>query len=196
MADDDQLIARLRGGDEAAFRLAVSTHHSALMRFARALVGDAIADEVVQETWLKALAALDGFEGRSSLRTWLLGILRNHAVTRLRAEWRVAAAGSAEDAEAAGWFLPDGHWRNPPSPWAAETPEALLAAKELSGAIEAARRALPPAQRAVLALRDLEGLEMVEICNILELQPSHARVLLHRARRALWLAVERQRGRR
>jgi RNA polymerase sigma-70 factor (ECF subfamily) len=191
--EDDQLAAQCLAGDAAALRRLVETYHGAMMRLARAIVGDAIAEEVVQEAWLKALGALAGFEGRSALKPWLLAILRNHALSRLRVERRTIASGDATEVETAGWFLPDGHWRESPQPWASETPESLLAAKELKAALEAAYAALPPLQRAVLGLRDMDDLPLAEICNILDLNAPHVRVLLHRSRRALWHAVAQKR---
>jgi RNA polymerase sigma-70 factor, ECF subfamily len=190
--EDGQLIAKLLAGDAPSFRRLVLTYHGAMTRLARAIVGDAIAEEVVQEAWLKAIEGLKTFEGRSDLKVWLLSILRNHAISRLRVEMRMVASGDAGEVEIAAWFLPDGHWREPPQPWRAETPESLLAAKELAAALEQAFAAVPPLQRAVVSLRDMEGLELAQVCNILDLASSHVRVLLHRGRRALWLAVERQ----
>jgi RNA polymerase sigma-70 factor (ECF subfamily) len=189
-AQDAQLLPRLLAGEEAAYRLLVSIHHAAMTRLARAIIGDAFAEEVVQEAWIKAIAALPSFEGRSSLRLWLLRILRNEAVSRLRKERRAPDTERLAEDEGDDRYGPDGSWRTPPTAWSLDTPEALLAAQELRAVIEETLENMPVMQRAVLALRDVEGLPFEDICNILELSASNARVLLHRARQRLWAAID------
>jgi RNA polymerase sigma-70 factor (ECF subfamily) len=192
--EDTQLLPRLLNSEEAAYRTLVATNHGVMRRLARAIVGDALAEVVVQETWIKAIAALPSFEGRSSLRTWLLRIARNEAIDRLRKESRVWESESLEGEVLADRFAMDGHWRPPPSIWSDETPEALLAARELAAVIDAALEAMPATQRAVLTLRDMDGLEFEEICNILDVSASSVRVLLHRARQRLWVAIDAHEG--
>jgi len=192
--EDTPLLRRLLNGEEAAYRTLVATHHGVMRRLARAIVGDALAEEVVQETWIKAIAALPSFEGRSSLRTWLLRIARNEAIDRLRKESRAPESESLEGEMLVDRFASDGHWRPPPSIWSDETPEALLAARELAAVIDAALAAMPATQRSVLTLRDMDGLEFEEICNILDVSASSVRVLLHRARQRLWVAIDAHEG--
>jgi RNA polymerase sigma-70 factor (ECF subfamily) len=152
---------------------------------------------VVQDTWLAALEHLDGFEGRATLRTWLLHVVANKARTRLAREGRtvpfsaLGAAGDGEEpAEDPARFAEDGHWRQPVRGWSEEDPERLALGAETRAILEAAIAALPEAQRAVLTLRDVEGLETEEICNLLGVTVSNQRVLLHRARARVRLALE------
>jgi RNA polymerase sigma-70 factor, ECF subfamily len=192
--EDTELLPRLLRGEEAAYRALVAAHHGAMRRLARAIVGDALAEEVVQEAWIKAIAALHSFEGRSSLRPWLFRILRNEAIDRLRKESRVLESESLEGEVLVDRFAPDGHWRPPPSIWSNETPESLLAARELAAVIEAAVQTMPATQRAVLTLRDMDGLPFEEICNILDVSASSVRVYLHRARQRVWMAIDAHEG--
>lgn len=193
-SDDADLVRRLIAREESAFKEAVREFHGKMLRLARTLVGDAFADEVVQEAWVAVLKALPGFEGRSRLSTWILGIVGNLARARLRKEARSMRLEANLEAELAPWgedrFDAAGHWSRAPLPWHEETPEALLASEQLRVHLDAAIRGLPTLQRAVLALRDMDGLEMDEICNILEISSTNGRVLLHRARNRLRAAVE------
>lgn len=191
--DERALLDGLRARDERAFRVLCDAYTPALLRLARSYVRDrTVAEEVVQETWLAVLKALPDFEGRARLKTWILHILCNIAKSQLRREARSARTTQWWDDGPPGEarFDANDQWRSPPCPWQEETPEALLKAEELRQCIESAIAALPPAQQAVLTLRDLEGLAMDEICNILEISPTNGRVLLHRARARLWAAVE------
>jgi RNA polymerase sigma-70 factor, ECF subfamily len=158
----------------------------------------AVAEEVVQETWLAVLTGLERFEGRSTLKTWLFRILTNKAKTRGRREGRTLpfsalAADGDEDGTAVGvdHFLgPDnryaGHWAAPPR----GVPEERLLAREARARIEAAIAALPDNQRAVITLRDVEGLSAEEACNVLGVSETNQRVLLHRARSKVRAAFE------
>jgi len=198
-ADEAVLVGRLRDGDRAAFAALVRQHGGSLLRFAATFVRDrALAEEVVQDTWLAALEHLGGFEGRASLRTWLFHIAANKARTRLTREGRsvpfsaLANPGEAGDDEVSpDRFDQGGMWRDPPGPWSEENPERLAQGAETRAAIEAAVAALPDAQRAVITLRDIEGLETEEICDILGVTVSNQRVLLHRARTKVRLALEK-----
>ena len=194
--DDASLMTALRGGDEDAFTQLVARYHGSLKRLARSFgAADAVAEEIVQETWLGALEGLDGFEERSSLKTWLFGILKNQARRRAERERRTvpfsSLAGAAEDdgpvVDALRFQGQDGcwpdHWALPPRPW--EDAERRLAAMEVRGLLRAAIADLPPRQRAVVALRDVEGLSSDEVCELLELSEGNQRVLLHRGRAAL-----------
>jgi RNA polymerase sigma-70 factor (ECF subfamily) len=193
------LVARLRAGDRAAFAALVQRNAGSLLRVARSLARDpAAAEELVQETWLAVLTGLDGFEGRSSLRTWLFRILVNKARTRFVRDGRAvpfsALASPGDDAAGPGRFDADDAWNDPPSRWSEENPERLVLAAETRAAIEACIAELPENQRAVITLRDVEGLEAEEICNLLAISVTNQRVLLHRARAKVRQALERRLG--
>lgn len=195
--DDAALVQRLLAGDEQAFVSLVDTLHGSLLRIARVFVReDAVAQEVVQETWKAVLEGLATFEGRSSLKTWILRILTNRAKTRGVREAR-SVPFSALDLETEhepavdpSRFKPTGMWGMPP-PASDEDPEAVLGRREILRAVERAIDELPPAQRAVILLRDVEGVDAAEVCNILEVSETNQRVLLHRARSKVRAAVER-----
>lgn len=193
-AEDVELVRRLLAREDDAFAVAVAAYQGKMLRLAKAMVGEAFADEVVQETWLAVLKGLPGFEGRASLKTWILSILSNIAKSRLRHEARAISVNPRWEEnppfQEEERFDAQGHWQSPPLPWHEETPEALLNAEQLRLCLEAALAALPPAQQAVLTLHDVEGLPMEEICNILAISATNGRVLLHRARTRLRAAVE------
>jgi RNA polymerase sigma-70 factor, ECF subfamily len=196
--DDDALLRALRAGDEGVFGELVQRWSGMMLRLALAHVASrAIAEEVVQDAWLIFLRSLHRFERRSTLRTWLLGIVVNAARSRARAERRALgmATESGPPAVDPARFLPADHsrwphhWALAPVPW--RTPEDDLLAGETRNMILDAIEALPPAQREVLVLRDLEGLTGTEVCNVLGLTDTHQRVLLHRARSRVRNALER-----
>jgi RNA polymerase sigma-70 factor, ECF subfamily len=197
--DDAALIDALKARDEHAFRKVVDEWSPALLRVAMAYVPSrAAAEEVVQETWIAVIRGLDGFEGRSSLKTWVFRILTNVAMRGGGREHR-SVPFSALDPEGPsvdpGRFLPEdherwpGHWAVPPSRW--PTPDEGLMAGETRAVIVAALEALPPAQRVVIALRDIGGWGADEVADALDVSPGNQRVLLHRARTAVRAAVER-----
>lgn len=192
-ADDSELLSRLLAGDQQAFRTLVAAYQGAMRAVAIAIVGNAQADEVVQDAWLAAVRNLDGFQGRSSLKTWLLTITANTAKSRLRKVRRdvsledlPAPHGSIDDAR----FAADGHWSTAPLAWHEDSPEALLAEDELRQCLENTLLSLSELQRSVLLLRERQGLELEEICNLLEVSLSNVRVLLHRARLKVFASVE------
>jgi RNA polymerase sigma-70 factor, ECF subfamily len=193
-ADDARLVERLRAGDESAFAELVRTHHSSLLRVARLFVPTAaLAEDVVGETWLGVVKGIDRFEGRSSLKTWIFRILTNIAKTRGQRESRSLPFSSLEDADGtfepaveSGRFTPVGHWADPPRAW----PEERLISRETLEVIEDAIESLPPAQRAVISLRDVEGWDAEEVRNALELSETNQRVLLHRARAKVRRALD------
>lgn len=189
--DEKALIAKLIEGDAAAFDYVVGRYHSIMLSVARAIIGEAFADEVVQEAWVSAIKALPRFEGRASLKTWLLQITSNGAKTRLRRESRQLSLDDGWQAEPDEKFDKRGHRIDDVLPWNMETPDALLENDQLRQVIENTFQKLPPHQRAVLTMADIEGLEMTEICNILDISSSNARVLLHRARTALHHSIEK-----
>jgi RNA polymerase sigma-70 factor (ECF subfamily) len=192
---DADLVRRLRAGDEAAFRDLVRRMHRPLMKLGTMWVGSpAVAEEVVQETWLAVVAQIDRFEERSSLRTWIGSILVNRAKTRGARDKRSVpfSSLSTEDAEVVEpeRFGKGGFWRQPPAKWD-DAPDALTLRKEAREAIEKELEAFPPAQRTVVVLRDLEEWSSVEVCNVLEISETNQRVLLHRGRMRLRAALER-----
>jgi RNA polymerase sigma-70 factor, ECF subfamily len=184
--EESALLERLRAGDESAFSELVERHDGALRRVARTYVRtDAAAADVVQETWLGVIRGLDSFEGRSSLRTWIFRILVNRARTRAVREARdlpfSAIEGDDEPAVEPSAFSSDGHWSSAPPRLDAE-PETNLLSAELRAHLLEAVDGLVPAQRAVITLRDLVGLDAGEVCDLLDLSEVNQRVLLHRAR--------------
>jgi RNA polymerase sigma-70 factor, ECF subfamily len=187
---DAVLVARLRAGDAAAFASVVEAWSPGMLRTARCFVADAYAaEDVVQEAWIAVIAGLDRFEGRSALRTWAYQIMINIARARGRTDARtVPAGGPTVDP---GEFLDEGpyagHWRTLPNPWREPEDSALDA--ETRDRIEAALDGLPPRQRAVIVLRDVDGHNADEVCRILDITPENQRVLLHRARAAVRAAL-------
>jgi RNA polymerase sigma-70 factor (ECF subfamily) len=193
-ADEElALLHRLRSGDEDAFVTLVSRHHDPMLRLARTFVhSHAVAEEVVQETWLGVLRGIDRFEGRSTLRTWLLAILVNRARTAGTREARsVAASDSAGFVAAvdAARFDSSGAWSSPPEQWVEDVEERVGAAA-LRDQILGALAEMPERQRAVVMLRDVDGLRSDEVCQVLDLSPANERVLLHRGRSRLRQALE------
>ena len=194
--DDSQLVEALRAGDRHAYEELVDRYTPALLRVASLFTPTrAIAEEVVQDTWVGVLRGIDSFQGRSSLKTWLFRILTNTAKTRGARERRTlpfsALAGAevdgADPAVVSDRFDPhDGHWSEPPGRW----PEERLLAAETRDVIRAAIDGLPPAQRAVISLRDVEGWSSEEVCDALGLTEVNQRVLLHRARSKVRAALE------
>jgi RNA polymerase sigma-70 factor (ECF subfamily) len=192
---DAEVVRRLRAGDEACFRQLVREHHRALLRVALAFVeSEAAAEEIVQDAWLGVVSGIDAFEGRSSLRTWIGRILVNRARTRGVRDKRSVPFSSLSDDESApvepDRFTKGGFWSAPPSRWDA-SPESLVLRKEAREHIERELTTLPPAQRTVVTLRDLEGWSSEEVCNVLDVSETNQRVLLHRGRTRLRAALER-----
>ncbi|WP_236232817.1 RNA polymerase sigma factor [Pseudomonas tohonis] len=190
---DDELLPRLRAGQQQAFRELIDTYQGAMRAVAFAIVGSPHADEVVQDAWLAVVRSLDGFQQRSSLKTWLLTIVANAARTRLKQSRREvllddlpAPHGTVDDTR----FAADGHWLAGPATWHEDSPEALLAEEELRECLEKTLLSLSDLQRSVLLLRERQGLELQEICNLLEVSLSNVRVLLHRGRLKLFATLE------
>jgi RNA polymerase sigma-70 factor, ECF subfamily len=188
---DDVLVARLRARDEESFALLLDAWSGGLLRLARSFVStEDSAAEVVQDTWLAVLQGIAGFEGRSSLKTWVYRILVNTAKRRGGREARTVPWSSVLPADTGPTVAPEafqgpdephpGHWREFPAAWPGPELEAL--AGEIRAELAAALELLPERQRAVLTLRDVEGHGADEVCESLELTAANQRVLLHRAR--------------
>lgn len=186
------LLERLRAGEEAAFAELVRSHHPLLLGVARSIIRDAEAEEVCQDAWIAAYKAIGNFEGRSSLRTWLTRIVINEARMRLRRAGRELSLDALpEGADPfAGRFAEDGHWSRAPLAWRFDGPEELLSEEDLRRCIEKTMGSIPTNQRLVLEMRDIQGMELEEICNSLELGASNVRVLLHRARARLFQMID------
>jgi RNA polymerase sigma-70 factor, ECF subfamily len=197
-----ELLARLRLGDEHAFESLVESHHARMMAIARTYVKTrAVAEEVVQETWLGVLKGLESFEGRSTLKTWILRILVNTAMARGGLEARsvpFSALARPEDPEpaveperfrapgepfAGGWSRHPRNWRS--------LPEGELLGRESLDVVKDAIEELPVPQQRVIAMRDIAGYSAEEACKTLEISAGNQRVLLHRARSHVRAALER-----
>jgi RNA polymerase sigma-70 factor (ECF subfamily) len=204
-SEDAELIDALKQRDEAAFVRLVQRYQGPLLRLALVYARSrAVAEEVVQETWLGVLEGIERFEHRSSFKTWLFRILVNRARTRGEREGRTipfsalgdAALDPAEPAVAPERFLGPTHpqwplhWAVPPKSWGA-SPEEQLLTRETLELVEHAIAALPPAWREVITLRDVEGWTAQEVCNVLGISETNQRVLLHRARSRVRGALER-----
>jgi RNA polymerase sigma-70 factor, ECF subfamily len=204
LAPDAEVVAALRRGDEDVFTAIVSQHSSSLLRLAQDFVGSrAVAEEVVQETWLALLNGIDRFEGRSSLKTWLFRILVYKAMARGARESKTVPFSSLaadpdertvpEDRFRGPGDIWTGHWTSPPVALNS-VPESRLLARETRERIAAALETLPESQRVVVRLRDVAGWEAAEVCDSLGLTDANQRVLLHRGRAKLRAALERYLG--
>jgi RNA polymerase sigma-70 factor (ECF subfamily) len=200
---DADAVARLRAGDEAAFLSLVEQHGPAMLRFASRHLSPAVAEDVVQDTWIGVLQGVGRFEERSALKTWIFSILMNRIRTQAERERRTlpfsALADETADPESA---LPEDrflgsdhsksphHWAVPPTSWG-ESPEDRLLSAEVRAEIQRAIDALPPGQREVITLSDIEGWTAEEVTDLLRITPVNQRVLLHRARSKVRHALER-----
>jgi RNA polymerase sigma-70 factor (ECF subfamily) len=197
---DAALVAALRAGDERAFAQLVERYHASLVRVARQYVAtQEIAEDVAQDAWLGLLRGLDGFEGRSSLRTYLFRIVMNLARTRGVREARTAPFSSlGRDDEEGPAVDPErfvqapavgaGHWASPLRPWGSSAEQIALSDEALQTVGDAIAR-LPERQRRVVTLRDVEGFGADEVSDVLGLSEGNQRVLLHRARTKLRQAL-------
>lgn len=205
LASEADLLTALRQGNEDAFQTLFDKYHTSLVRLATVYANDrAAAEEVAQDTWIGVLKGLNGFQGRSSLKTWIFTILINRAKTRGQRDSRslpFSALVSAETESDEPTVSPDrfaqphdpletgGHWLQSPRNWE-ELPEAHVLSQETGQHLKAAIAALPPVQRQVITLRDIDGFSAEEVCNILEISETNQRVLLHRARAKVRQALE------
>lgn len=198
---EEQLVARLRAGDESAFRELVRRHHQAMVRFAETFVPSrAVAEEVAQEAWLGVIKGIDRFEGRSSLSTWIFRIVANIARTRGERERRTVSLSDelTDDAPAvppSRFSGPPGRgaWSHPPAHWS-ELPDERVLSQSTFERVAAVADQLPETQRRVFVLRDMQGWSSAEVCNLLDLSEVNQRVLLHRARSKVRAALEDELG--
>jgi len=193
--EDRAIAAALRAGDERAFHALFDRYHQVMRRTARGYVdSDAVAEEIVQETWVAIVRGIDRFEGRSALLTWMFSILLRQAHSHHARERRSLPLSSlSSDAYGEDGCSPDrfqkddeawpGHWATPPRPW--QKPERRLLSLEAREHLKGALAQLP-----VLALRDVDGAPAEEVCTMLGLSPENQRVLLHRGRSRLRAALE------
>ena len=200
--EEIDLVARLRAGDERAFESLVESHYGTMIGLARTYVKTReVAEEVVQETWLRVMNSLERFEARSSLKTWILRILVNTAITRggrearslpfssLAAADEEAPAVEPERFQPAGGRFPGG-WQRFPADWRS-LPEEELLGRETLDVVKRAVEELPASQRTVITMRDMAGYSADEVCDTLELSAGNQRVLLHRARSQVRSALEK-----
>lgn len=194
---NDAFLEELRSGDETAFAELVEELHGGLLGFARTFTSSpALAEDIVQETWLAVIRGLSAFEGRASIKTWIYSILVRRART-LAARDAKHSGGWAEAPPAGGeveWEPGQGRrglWDDKPVPWSYEDPAAIYQSHEVLEVVQLALDTLPEVQRQVVMLRDVEGLTASEVCNILELTETNQRVVLHRGRARLRKALDR-----
>jgi RNA polymerase sigma-70 factor (ECF subfamily) len=187
-AIEQRLVRSLREGDERAFSILVDRYHLSLLRFARARISDpAVAEELVQDTWLALVQGIHRFEGRSTLRTWLFHVLMYRINERQRRQKRLRALPFEEEHVVDPERFRDaddrlaGHWATPPASWDS-LPDERVAEQELIEQIRRLVDDLSPRQRAVVILRDIEGLSASDVCDVLDITDGSERVLLHRAR--------------
>jgi RNA polymerase sigma-70 factor (ECF subfamily) len=195
----DSRLQSLRNGDEEAFRALVREHESLLLRLALVHAPSrAVAEEIVQETWIAVLRGLDGYKGRAALRTWICSILVNIARRRSGREGRSIPFSSVAPEQDGPSVDPDrffaggpyaGHWQSFPSDWS-DVPEERLLGQEVRAVVAEAITGLKPAQREVITLRDVEGWSAAEASELLGITDANQRVLLHRARTQVRAALE------
>lgn len=188
---ESELLQALKNHEEQAYQFAVRKYSGGMLATALRLVDRATAEDMVQDAWVTVVDAIDGFEQRSSLQTWLNTITANQARSLLRKSWREQSL-NMKDVESgfSSRFSNDGRWRQMPAVWDTVSPEQLLQCDELQNCLDQHISRLPENLRTVLQLRDISQLEADQICNILDLSASNFRVMLHRARQRVYLMVE------
>ena len=179
---DGALVEKMRSGDEAAFREIVRRYQDRLVRLVESTVGSrAVAQEVTQDTWLAVLRGVDRLEGRSSFKTWLFNIALNRARSAAHKEHR---AGRPDETVGDERFDKNGAWATPPEPWADRVDDRMIA-HDLADRVRALLQQLPEQQRAVITLRDVEGVSSEDVTRLLGVSEGNQRVLLHRGRAKL-----------
>ena len=199
-SSDPTTLDAIRGGDNAAFEALVAELTPGLRGLARTYVANALAEEVVQETWAAVVKSLDSFEGRSSLKTWIYRIMLNKVRTLAGREAKIvpfAALGLAEDGAMPSVeperfgdrILQGSDWVLPPTPWT-DTPSEELESNEVLSIVRDAIEELPGSQREVVQLRDVQQWPAADVCEALGITAVNQRVLLHRARASVRSKVE------
>ena len=193
--DFPDFLALLRRGDEAAYRRLIRRFHGSLVGVAGSIIGSrAQAEEVVQDAWLAVFGGVSRFEGRSTLAAWIFTIVLNRARTRARQEGRLVGLpdglAGGERGVPDGEFLSDGHWREVPALWDQLDPERVVGGRQLWDHVRQVIEKLPAGQKAVIILRDMEGVSAEEACALLSISPENQRVLLHRARNRIRSAID------
>ncbi len=196
--DTPEFLARLRAGEEAAFRRLIRRFHGSLVGVASGIIGSrAQAEEVVQDAWLAVFSHISKFEGRSALSSWVFTIVLNRARTRAVREGRTVSFSSfAEGAQGEeravdpSRFAPDGHWTDAPALWEELDPERVVAGRQLWAHVQEVIEKMPAGQRAVIILRDIEGQSAEDACELLDITSENQRVLLHRARNRVRNAID------
>lgn len=192
MVDDTELLEQLMKGDERAYVDLVTRYHEPLVRVARYYVAnDASAEDVAQDTWIAVLRGIERFEGRSTLKTWLFRICVNRARTAGVKEHRTVPVDvmAAEASVSPSRFNQGGMWADPPVPFTDTIDDALVNGP-LVHLVHASIARLPATSRAVVTLRDVEGLSTAEVADLLELSEANVRVILHRCRAKIRSEVE------
>jgi RNA polymerase sigma-70 factor (ECF subfamily) len=191
---DAELIGQLRAGDEDAFVALAEKYRPVMLSLALGYVPSrAVAEEVVQDTWIGVLRGIGRFEHRSTFRTWLFRIVINRAVSAAARERRSVPVDAMEPVVGVSRFDALGNWAVPPEPWADQVEDRVMAAK-MAARILAAIGELPPRQREVVTLRDVQGLNSAEVCSALDISDANQRVLLHRGRSWLRHVIESEFG--
>jgi RNA polymerase sigma-70 factor (ECF subfamily) len=179
---DQDVVERVRAGDTALFEILIRRHNERIYRTARAVTGsEDEAEDVMQETYVRAFHGLPGFRGEASFSTWLTRIAVNEALARRRAGRRLASVGSFSIDEEL--IMAEGG-----------SPEDEAARGEMARIVGVAIDGLPEESRLVIALRDIQGLSTRETAATLELTETNVKVRLHRARRELRQVIERRLG--
>ena len=196
--DEPSFLAKLRAGDQGAYRQLIRRYHNSLIGVAAAIIGSrAQAEEVVQDAWLAVFSGIGRFEGRSSLVTWLFSIVLNRARTRIGREGRTVGLPAmldggqpSERAVPLSAFQPSGHWAETPRLWDEINPERIVGGRQLWDHVQEVIERLPAGQKAVILLRDMEDRSAEEACELLGITAENQRVLLHRARGRIRLAID------
>jgi len=190
--DEQALIDGLRRREQFAYNQAVRAYSGAMLATARSMVDPATAEDVVQETWLTVIDAIDGFEGRSALKTWLCTITANRTRNRLRKHKRETLVDFQAPLEAhlEERFNEGGGWAQPTRAWGSESADLLLENAALQNCIDKHVQSLPETQRAVLVMREMQQIAADDVCRILDLSSANQRVALHRARQRLFTMIE------
>jgi RNA polymerase sigma-70 factor (ECF subfamily) len=192
---DAELVGRFQAGDEEAFAALAVKYRAVMMSLALGYVpSPAVAEEVVQDAWVAVLRGIGKFEHRSTFRTWLFRIVTNRAVSAAARERRSVPVDGLEPAAGMSRFDAVGNWQVPPQPWTDQVEDRMTAAK-IAARILTAIGELPPRQREVVTLRDVQGMTSVEVCVVLDISQANQRVLLHRGRSWLRQVIESEFGR-